>query len=229
MSFEAAIRATEIGLAFAMMIAALEHLRGPRADRPIHLARASLAFLLATGVAPLLACLGLLGTSLCLLVRYNGPYNGGADRMGLLVLLCLTIAHMPAPSAWRELAFAYLGAQLVLSYIISGWVKIANPDWRSGRALCEVFETTGYPASDDLRKLANRPRLLRDAGWAVMLLELGFPIALLSQPTLIAALGATAAFHLANALLFGFNRFFWTWIAAYPSIIWLQDRLHWSI
>jgi hypothetical protein len=25
--------------------------------------------------------------------------------------------------------------------------------------------------------------------------------------------------------LFGLNRFVWVWIAAYPSLFWLQDRL----
>ena len=41
----------------------------------------------------------------------------------------------------------------------------------------------------------------------------------------ILALGLAAAFHVANALLFGLNRFVWFWLSAYPSIIWLQNRL----
>lgn len=61
--------------------------------------------------------------------------------------------------------------------------------------------------------------------WAVMLFELVFPLALVSQPTLIAALTIAALFHLANACLFGLNRFFWTWIAVYPILFWLQARL----
>jgi hypothetical protein len=38
-------------------------------------------------------------------------------------------------------------------------------------------------------------------------------------------LALAAAFHLANACLFGLNRFFWVWLAAYPSLIWLQHRI----
>jgi hypothetical protein len=40
-----------------------------------------------------------------------------------------------------------------------------------------------------------------------------------------AALGIAVLFHLANACLFGLNRFVWVWIAAYPAILWLQSRL----
>jgi hypothetical protein len=35
--------------------------------------------------------------------------------------------------------------QLVLSYFISGWVKVVNGDWRSGAALRDVFLFSAYP------------------------------------------------------------------------------------
>ena len=55
--------------------------------------------------------------------------------------------------------------------------------------------------------------------------ELLFPLCLLTQPTLIVGLGIAATFHFANACLFGLNRFFWIWLAAYPSLLWFQGRL----
>lgn len=70
-----------------------------------------------------------------------------------------------------------------------------------------------------------RPRLLWAASWAVILFELVFPLALLNQALLITALCVAGMFHLANARLFGLNRFLWFWVAAYPSILWLQARL----
>jgi hypothetical protein len=115
--------------------------------------------------------------------------------------------------------------QLVLSYFIAGGVKILNPDWRTGRALRDVFQFSTYPVAEDLRRWADRPRLLRVMSWAVILFELAFPLTLLSRETLIAGLVVAAAFHLANACLFGLNRFFWTWLAVYPAIVWLQARL----
>jgi hypothetical protein len=59
----------------------------------------------------------------------------------------------------------------------------------------------------------------------VMLFEGLFPLTLLTQTTLIIALTIAASFHFANACLFGFNRFFWIWLAAYPALLWLQARV----
>jgi hypothetical protein len=42
---------------------------------------------------------------------------------------------------------------------------------------------------------------------------------------LVLALILAAWFHIANACLFGLNRFVWFWVAAYPSILWLQGRV----
>ncbi|MEZ5660314.1 MAG: HTTM domain-containing protein [Burkholderiaceae bacterium] len=174
----------------------------------------------AAWILPALAAL-----SLWILHRFQGPYNGGSDRMGLLSLWCLTIATLMPTTAWRELFFAYLAAQLTLSYFVSGWVKVINPDWRSGRALRDVFLFSTYPVSESLRGWADRPQTMRIMGWAVMLFELLFPLTLFWAPALIAALVIAGCFHLAIACLFGLNRFFWTWLSVYPSIIWLQQRL----
>ena len=73
--------------------------------------------------------------------------------------------------------------------------------------------------------MADHPRLLWLASWAVMLFEVLFPLSILNVTTLFAALGVAIMFHIANACLFGLNRFVWFWIAAYPSILWLQTRL----
>ena len=123
------------------------------------------------------------------------------------------------------MAFGYLSLQLILSYLISGWVKVINPDWRSGRALRDVFQFSAYPVSESLRQWFKSPRLLFYMSWAVMLFELIFPFSLISNTSLIIALAIAAIFHFSNACLFGLNRFFWIWIAAYPSILWFQSRL----
>lgn len=224
MTFESAVRLTEILLALALVQQSLEHLHGPRRDRLLFAGRIGLCGLVILGAAQPWPLVGLAVLSLAILQRYQGPYNGGSDRMGLLALWCLTLARVLPEPAWRELAFGYLGLQLVLSYVISGWVKVINPDWRSGRALGDVFRFSAYPVSEDLRAWADRPRVLAAMSWAVMGFELAMPLTLISRETLIAGLAVAAAFHLANACLFGLNRFFWTWLAAYPAILWLQAR-----
>lgn len=235
MTLNAALPLSTALLAAAFIQQSLEHLR-PAArgrERVLFAIRIALSSLLLAGVlgAPPVApavpvlLLGLVAVHLLILPFFNGPYNGGADRMSLLLLLCLAAAWCAPDAVWRERAFGYLGMQLLLSYFMAGWVKMANPDWRSGRALRDVFLFSAYPAGESVRRWADHPGMLRAAGWAVMLFELSFPLALASRAVLVAALVVAALFHAANACLFGLNRFFWIWLCAYPSILWLQERV----
>ncbi len=228
MSLDSAARLVEILLAIAFAQQSLEHVFGKprRPDETLLFgSRLLLCIALLLDWARPWPLIGLAALSLILLGRFQGPYNGGSDRMGLLALWCLTATQLSSSLLWREAFFGYLGLQLVLSYFISGWVKVVNPDWRSGRALRDVFLFSAYPVGENLRKLAGHPRLLFVAGWTVMLLELAFPLMLLGRSLLIGALVAAGAFHLANACLFGLNRFFWTWLSVYPAVLWLQSRL----
>ena len=225
MGLDSAIRYTEILLAFAFILQSLEHLRARQDERLIFSAQIILSIFLFLGIQTQWICLALIVVALFALRRFQGPYNGGSDRMGLLVLCSICLVNFVPNEKWQEIVFGYLAIQLLLSYFISGWVKIINPQWRSGQALRDVFQFSAYPVSQELRKLADRPRLLGTMSWSVMLFELVFPFTLMNQITLIAGLTTAAIFHFANACLFGLNRFFWIWLAAYPSIIWFQQRI----
>ncbi len=229
MSFEDAIRLTEILLGFAFVQQSIEYLRGIDTlfsnFRYLFIARLLFSVLLIVGFQPAWILLLLVLIGLVMLHRFQGPYNGGSDRMSLLVLCSLCLVHFVPSLYWKEIAFGYLALQLVLSYFISGWVKVINPDWRSGRALCDVFQFSAYPVSESLRAWSNKPRLLFTLSWGVILFELLFPFSLLSVTSLYVALVIAAGFHFANACLFGLNRFFWIWLAAYPAILWFQFRI----
>jgi len=225
MNLEAAIRLTEILMGFAFVQQSIEHITVFNNERRLFLARLILALLLISGIQTAWVSFLLLLLGLAILNIFQGPYNGGADRMSLLILFCLCLAHLAPTPRWQELAFGYLALQLILSYLISGWVKLVNPEWRNGQALQDVFQFSAYPVSESLRKLSLSPRLLLLMSWWVILFELLFPLALISNKSLIVVLIIAAIFHLANAFLFGLNRFFWIWIAAYPSIIWFQFRI----
>ncbi|HEC18103.1 MAG TPA: HTTM domain-containing protein [Gammaproteobacteria bacterium] len=224
MSFDEAMRLTEILLGFAFAQQSIEHFNSFAKEQRLFIPRFFLALLLIAGVQAdwVLLLLFLLG--LVQLYYFQGPYNGGSDRMSLLILSCLCLAEWAPGVFWRELAFGYLAVQLVFSYFFSGWVKIINPEWRSGRALRDVFLFSVYPVSESLRLWSTSPRILFVAAWGVMLFELIFPLGLLMQCSLMIALVVAASFHLANACLFGLNRFFWIWLAAYPSLLWFQQR-----
>lgn len=225
MNFDLAIRLTEILAGFALAQQSIEHLTTFANERRLFLPRLLLAILLILGIQTVWVTSLLLLLGLAILHRFQGPYNGGADRMSLLILFCLWLTLIAPTRYWQEVAFGYLALQLVLSYFISGWVKVVNPDWRSGQALSDVFQFSAYPVSESLRQWAKSPRLLFAMSWGVMLFELLFPFTLLSATSLHVALIITASFHFSNACLFGLNRFFWIWIAAYPAIIWFQLRI----
>lgn len=225
MTLDLAIRLTEILLGWAFLLQSLEHLSGPKREKIIFLPRAILSLFLMAGFQTPWVCLALGILSLFILNRFQGPYNGGSDRMSHLILFCLVLVHFVPGAAMQEYVFGYLALQLILSYFIAGWVKIVNPEWRSGRALQDVFCFSAYPVSEQTRDLANQPHLLYAGAWAVMLFEILFPFSLATQATLIIGLVLAAMFHLANAWLFGLNRFFWIWLAAYPSLLWFQDRI----
>jgi hypothetical protein len=212
-------------MGFAYIQQSIEHLVSFKNEKIIFFPRLFLAVLLIVGFQTGWIIFLLLLLALVILQRFQGPYNGGADRMSLLILVCLFLVHLAPTQKWQEIAFGYLALQLILSYFISGWVKIKNPNWRNGQALRDVFQFSAYPASEALRQWANSPRLLFMMSWAVMLVELLFPFALFSETSLMVALIITACFHFANACLFGLNRFFWIWLAAYPSILWFQERI----
>ncbi|MGG7566025.1 HTTM domain-containing protein [Rhodovulum sp. DZ06] len=225
MTFELAQRLTEAMMALCFLQQGAEHMRGFRDERLLHLPRMGLAALLLAGIAPAYALLGLLACGLALLRRFDGPYNGGSDKMSLLILSCLCAARWAPDPVLAQTALAYLAVQLTLSYFISGWVKVWNREWRSGRALVDVFRFSAYPVSTALRGWADRPGALRLAGWGVIGFELAFPFALLHPLALAPALLVTGSFHFSNACFFGLNRFFWIWISAYPSIWWAQGRI----
>ena len=225
MSLDLAVRLTEILLALAFLQQSVEHLHAPKNEQRLFLARIMLSVFLLLGFQAQWVSLGLVALGVFILKRFQGPYNGGSDRMSLLILCCVCLVYFMPTVQLQEGVFGYLALQLVLSYFIAGCVKIINPDWRTGRALQDVFRFSAYPVSESFRAWANWPRLLCAMSWCVMLFELFFPFALLAQKTLIVGLSIAVVFHAANACLFGFNRFFWVWLAAYPSIFWLQHRI----
>lgn len=232
LTFSEAMRYTEMLLGFAFIIQSVEHLRRDK-ESELFLCRITLSVMLimasfvSVGASWWTAwtCLALSIIAIINLHRYNGPYNGGSDRMGLLILFCVTIAEWLPDPKWKIYVFGYLALQLVLSYFVSGWVKVVNADWRSGRALRDVFLFSAYPVSERLRGFNNRPKLMFIMSWCVMGFELLFPLTMFNQSALIVGLFIAAIFHFANACLFGLNRFFWVWLAAYPSIIWLQSLI----
>ena len=123
MSFEYAVRLTEIIMGFAFCLQSLEHILIKKAstgsisfERALFFVRLILSLLLIIGIEQAWMLALLFIVALINLHRYQGPYNGGADRMSLLILISLCLVYFLPQQQWREMAFAYLAVQLILSY-----------------------------------------------------------------------------------------------------------------
>ena len=164
MTLEDAVRWSEILMGWAFLQQSAEHLTAPANERRMYILRMVLAFLLITGVQPAIseALLVLLG--IATLYRFQGPYNGGSDRMSLLLLFCLLMARLAPTRQWQEISLGYLAVQILLSYAISGWVKLTNPDWRTGRALQDIFQFCIRSVSVSVPWRWHRPCCLRCHG-----------------------------------------------------------------
>ena len=184
----------------------------------------------------LLAALALLGWSrpplllflafsqLAIGVRFRGSFNGGSDSMTLLILLGLSLAAATRPEPLGSKAgLTYIAVQLTLSYFIAGIAKLKEAEWRDGRALAGFLTSSAYAVPGWARRLAA-PALVRPLAWSVIGFECGFPLAFFDPRLCLLLMAAGAAFHVANAYVFGLNRFVFAWLAAYPAL-WFCSQL----
>jgi len=140
-------------------------------------------------------------------VRWRGTFNGGSDQMTLIVLIGLCAYLVDARA--ERIALAYVGAHLIVAFVIAGLAKLRNSEWRNGRALRTFAADAGVTLS------ARRACAL---SWATMGFELSVPFSLVHPRAALAVAAAGMAFHAVNAYLFGLNRFLLTWAAAYPAL-----------
>lgn len=152
-------------------------------------------------------------------IRWRGSYNGGSDAMLLVVLLVVALARTAPGSELAAGAVAYGAAQLVLSYFIAGASKLRDPAWRAGRALPILVALPHYRVPPAAARVLAHPIGTRALAWGMLLFELGAPLALVDARACVAVLAIAFAFHVANAVAFGLDRFLWTWLAAFPALV----------
>jgi uncharacterized membrane protein len=161
--------------------------------------------------------------TLLIAMRFRGSYNGGSDSMLLVVLLALAVAR--SDERFAPAALGYAAAQLVLSYAISGWAKLRDPQWRTGTALNVLVRLPHYGVPRRLVAMLSS-RAARPASFAMLAFECAFPIALVDIRVCVVMLVIATVFHLTNAVVFGLNRFLWAWLAAFPALLFWVERLH---
>ena len=204
---------------------ALDVVSGRPATRAVHAARvAAAATLLAP--TPRWARIGanalLTSTSLALNPR-NHYGTDGSDQVAFVVQATCTVARAleDRPRA-VDACLWFVGMQSVLSYATSGWVKVASPTWRSGRALPGIMRTRSYGEQHAWQLLRTYPRSASAASKAVLALECAFPLAHVGRgrpaPFFVAAAGS---FHLANAGVMGLGRFLTSFCSMHPAVLYV--------
>ncbi|MSQ58051.1 MAG: hypothetical protein EXR35_11385 [Limnohabitans sp.] len=161
-------------------------------------------------------------SSLLLLIRWRGAFNGGSDFMTLVVLTGLLIAHVVALIAGPEIAWSaclwYTAIHAISSYFMSGWVKLLNKQWRNGQAL-SIFLDSGLYGPLSTQSAFRRPPIAQVCSWSFIIWEVLSPLALVNQEWAFIYCLIAGIFHFLVFVFFGLNRFFWAWAAGFPAIV----------
>lgn len=119
------------------------------------------------------------------------------------------------------LFFIYIN--LCLAYFAAGWHKIKSPAWRNGAAISKFcFSYVNIKNQDFLNR---NKRYWKYIGFGVILFEVGFFLSICGNELLHTFLLCGFIFHAFLTIRCGINFFFWTFIAAYPAVIYVNGWL----
>ena len=142
----------------------------------------------------------------------------GSDQMQTVIWASLFLYCLPLTDTARTMVVGFIGLQLILSYVVSGWAKAISRVWRSGAAVALITRTATY-CTPGLSRLLTRPRMSFLASWGTMLFELGAPfLLLLGRPGFAAFVIAGALFHGSIAVIMGLTTFVFAFGAALPIV-----------
>jgi hypothetical protein len=162
-------------------------------------------------------------THLMICVRFRGSVNGGSDSMTAMILLGCIFAFLFKKESFARVGLVWIAINLLLSYGRAGISKIRQPEWKDGTALAQFFEQSFFA---DIRKfskvIAAKPDMAKYVCWALIAIEVGLVASPFAASALPALLIFVVLFHFSIYWVFGLNRFFWVWLAAWPSIFYLS-------
>jgi hypothetical protein len=167
--------------------------------------------------------LGLFFYRLRHLLRFNGLFAGGSEVLIQYSFLAVISYYLPQGELLCRALLLLLGALVLLSYFSAGLNKLRSYSWRNGTAVVPFLK---FRVVYNFYFLENlRPQTYKILSWIIIIFEL-MSFGVLIWPHMAAAyLGVAAVFHFGNFLVFGLNRFFWSWISAYPAAIYLAGQI----
>jgi hypothetical protein len=173
----------------------------------------------------------LLGTMLgghMLFILRNQYGMDGSDQMMLIVLVSVFAFRLHPTERMLTIVFAFLTAQLVLSYLTAGIAKASSPVWRGGDAVKGILNTTSYGSRGLSKLLFDHKGISLFSCWCVILYECVGPSAIwFGHDMCLAFIACGLFFHFSIAMFMGLNIFFWSFIATYPAVYYCAS--HWAL
>lgn len=218
-----AIQRQEVPMRPAWVRAGLDHAMHGRGYVALLCLRLAIALSLLGGWVSSVSAVLLFASSVLLLFRWRGAFNGGSDFMTLVGVSGLLIAQLVGQFThnpelgWRA-GLWYVTVYVVSSYFVSGWVKLLRPEWRNGRAMT-IFLDGGVYGPLPAGSLYRRPAVATLVSWTFTVWEGCFPLALIDVRIAWFMCCIAPVFHFLVYWHFGLNRFFWAWLATYPAVL----------
>jgi hypothetical protein len=161
-------------------------------------------------------------------VRWRHKYGGedGGDQMLTIMsttfAVCLTVGYLS--SVVRAAGLYFVGAQACLAHTASGLAKLSGRDWRTGSAIRGILSTRTYGMRSLGSVTQKFPFVSLLLCWITIVFETAFLAApVLPRIALLMLLLVAGLFHLSVAYAMGLNGFFWSFVATYPAILFLNE------
>lgn len=205
------------------MRALTDRVAEPNVTNIVHLCRLTAGLLLATPYGSnrtrSLANAVCIGAQTLVAPRH---YYGadGSDHVALMSQALTLISRVTKRDAVVTDAVLWLASmQAVMSYAVSGWVKLAGDKWRNDEALPGVMRTRVYGNEWVWRQLRRHPLAAKFLGRATLVLECSYPIIYAGGGRLARPLMFGSAFmHLNIAWTMGLGRFVTAFLSMYGAM-----------
>jgi hypothetical protein len=173
-----------------------------------------------TGLGIFVAC------GLLLRVR-GGLGNNGADEMIMLIMAAGLLARVFNTASCTSIVLVFLSAQLSLSYLTSGLVKVRVLHWRDGTSMVNLMGTETFGSSSLHTVLRSSPLSAAFVSSVLVFGELfGSFAPWLPRPYAVSLLCCSLSFHLAAAVVMGLNTFVPAFVATYPAALYTSQILY---
>jgi hypothetical protein len=210
------------------VLSGLSWVFSPQPLRGLFLLRALCALVLLFWGSPWVLMLFLFASTVLLLFRFRGAFNGGSDFMTLVVVSGLLLSEIFTPFVGEKLAHNaalwYIALHAMSSYFVSGWVKLKRAEWRSGDALV-IFLDAGIYGPLPATSVFRQPWVARLCSWSFILWEAVSPALLIGPLWAEFYCLVAGVFHFLVFWFFGLNRFFWAWVVTFPALVYCSEGL----